>query len=805
MAYLALNVSLYKTDGTLITTVPTGMSAYYGQGVSNPTTSMRIGSNPTRVVVNNNQTVYFNFKLSFPSGATYTFDHWHCECNGATANSSTNPFASTASRNWTFTTPRTGTYIDAYIKAYLEFPHTVSYSKNSAAVIGQDIPDDTVTPGNSVTLPNPTGWSRSGYTFDSWNTSSDGSGTKYLSGATFTPEGDTTLYAQWVALQNYTVEFSKNSTSVIGTDISPISSYAGSTVTLPNPTGWSRPGYTFDSWNTVDDGSGVKYNANAGFTLSVPYTLLYAQWKSIKPQAYEVYFEKNNANVIGEQISPALVLAGQYLVVSAPTEWRVNGGTFKQWNTSSDGTGASYTPGATLTPSKDMVLYAIWDFSEENQGSYRTSPPCDHAWNFTTDPNDIYTDEYTQYRLHFITDYNQGPVEITYQYRNFPPPTGQVSSSTEEINNQSYTIVYFPSYFTGYASGSLYYYRKINKTGEVYSYSNATDIETFTFSAPAIAHCEFLGWYSQPENKEYPAPANPSQTTLTMLLTSSRQTTWGELRRYLKYNLWLRTDYSVSGSRYYSYNICLRYQGVRVKVLLNANGGNVSPWYIYTRYLAKYSLYSNLPTPVYSGYSFAGWYTSETGGTQVTDDTICYQYDTHILYAHWTSTTAHTLTFDATGGTVTTTSKTLTEGAPYGQLPTPTYANHSFQGWWTASSGGEQVSANTLMGDSDVTVYAHWDDTKIDIEFIGNGGIPTTQTKGYVAGVPYGILPTVARDSFLFDGWWTASEGGTQIFTSTIVDATIVTLYAHWRVPQSFDGIIWAYEKESQRDEFLLQ
>lgn len=44
-------------------------------------------------------------------------------------------------------------------------------------------------PSNSLT--------RTGYTFNGWNTSSDGSGTAYATGSTITPSGNVTLYAQW--------------------------------------------------------------------------------------------------------------------------------------------------------------------------------------------------------------------------------------------------------------------------------------------------------------------------------------------------------------------------------------------------------------------------------------------------------------------------------------------------------------------------------------------------------------------------------------------------------------------------------
>ena len=44
-------------------------------------------------------------------------------------------------------------------------------------------------PSNSLT--------RAGYTFNGWNTASDGSGTAYATGSAVTPSGNVTLYAQW--------------------------------------------------------------------------------------------------------------------------------------------------------------------------------------------------------------------------------------------------------------------------------------------------------------------------------------------------------------------------------------------------------------------------------------------------------------------------------------------------------------------------------------------------------------------------------------------------------------------------------
>ena len=69
---------------------------------------------------------------------------------------------------------------------------------------------------------------------------------------------------------------------------------------------------------------------------------------------------------------------------------------------------------------------------------------------------------------------------------------------------------------------------------------------------------------------------------------------------------------------------------------------------------------------------------------------------------------SYTLTYNANGGTVSPSSKTVTYTSTYGTLPTPTRSGYSFNGWFTASSGGSQVSSSTVMGAGNVTIWARW-------------------------------------------------------------------------------------------------
>jgi nitrogenase iron protein NifH len=45
--------------------------------------------------------------------------------------------------------------------------------------------------------------------------------------------------------------------------------------------------------------------------------------------------------------------------------------------------------------------------------------------------------------------------------------------------------------------------------------------------------------------------------------------------------------------------------------------------------------YGDLPAPTSAGKTFAGWFTEQSGGTQVKADTQVMFVDTQTLYAHW--------------------------------------------------------------------------------------------------------------------------------------------------------------------------
>lgn len=142
-----------------------------------------------------------------------------------------------------------------------------------------------------------------------------------------------------------------------------------------------------------------------------------------------------------------------------------------------------------------------------------------------------------------------------------------------------------------------------------------------------------------------------------------------------------------------------------IVVTFDSNGGSA----VTTENLVYYGqTYGELPIPSRDNHGFVGWFTEATGGTQITSESIVTSLVNQKLYAHW-APNQFTLTYDANGGSCSTATKALTFGDSFGTLPTPTRTHYTFEGWYTAASGGTQVSADTTPTTSDnVTVYAHW-------------------------------------------------------------------------------------------------
>ena len=155
--------------------------------------------------------------------------------------------------------------------------YTVSYHANDAT--SGTVPEaQTKTEGVDLTLAtNSVNLSRTGHSFAGWNTASDGGGTDYSEGATYTTNADVVLYAKWAA-SIYTVTFERQggiggSTRVTATFGLP----------MPTATAPTRKAKAFDGYYAGPEATGIRYytsDMESARTWDIPAdTELIASWR----------------------------------------------------------------------------------------------------------------------------------------------------------------------------------------------------------------------------------------------------------------------------------------------------------------------------------------------------------------------------------------------------------------------------------------------------------------------------------------------------------------------------------------------
>lgn len=154
--------------------------------------------------------------------------------------------------------------------------------------------------------------------------------------------------------------------------------------------------------------------------------------------------------------------------------------------------------------------------------------------------------------------------------------------------------------------------------------------------------------------------------------------------------------------------------------------------------------------PEKKGWVFGGYFSSVEGGG------VCYYNekgvsvrewdltDGKLLYAMWRPE-SHTVFFHAAGG-ISEESISLKTGETFGTLPTATRENYIFLGWYTELEGGDPVTEMDVMGETDVTLYAHWSE-KLMQNLVPDGFMEGNEEIREVS-IPKGVT-TISKDAFL--------------------------------------------------------
>ncbi|WP_313130830.1 InlB B-repeat-containing protein [Anaerocolumna sp.] len=232
-----------------------------------------------------------------------------------------------------------------------------------------------------------------------------------------------------------------------------------------------------------------------------------------------------------------------------------------------------------------------------------------------------------------------------------------------------------------------------------------------------------------------------------------------------------------------SHKIYAHWKPIQYNIYFNGNGGSINEDLKKVNYGDPYG---ELPLPERKDHYFKGWYTSPSGGSLISSESIVNTTTSTMLYARWSGNPSQVI-FNPNGGTVSTASRDVTYGGIYGLLPAPNKDGYIFEGWYLSDSDGTKIESTTRVNFiDDHTLYAHWTPSRYSIVLDNNDGSTNKSYKSILYGEKYGSLPTPNRYGYTFMGWFTSANGdGVQVTPSTIHNvASSDTIYAHWKPNQ---------------------
>jgi uncharacterized repeat protein (TIGR02543 family) len=494
-----------------------------------------------------------------------------------------------------------------------------------------------------------------------------------------------TVYAQFVGL-TYTITYNGNGNT--GGVVPPRGSVqvGGSAYVIDGATTPpTKTGYTFDGWYTTSTGTGgTSFAVGASYSTAANLNL-FAKWTAnTNAISYNANTGTGDVPTSGSYISGA---ATAYTVLAKPAGLTKTGSEFIGWNTAANGSGTSYSAGASLTTLTDTILYAQWGVSTYSYSYQLNGGTSAQPASGTAVYNTVITLPIAPTRNGFtFAGWNDGsPIALS---------TTSVTLTSNKILVAQWTAQSFSITYDGNTSTS----------GSVSAGAYVAGGVPYAIAANSFTKTgyNFIGWYTTANGTggaAYAVGAGYS-TTANLVL----------------YAQWAPASYTIT---------------------YNANGatsGTVPSAGTLTTG-TTFSASTNSGTLVKTGYEFAGWNTSAAGtGTPIAVSGVVTTTSNLILYANWTIISP-TITFNDGAATAALSVFPANTSAQYGSLYTlPTVdsatvistVNYIFTGW---SDGSATYNAGETyrMGTSNVIFTAQWV-ALFDVTYIYGNGV-TADTK----------------------------------------------------------------------------
>lgn len=502
-----------------------------------------------------------------------------------------------------------------------------------------------------ASLPTPT---RTGYVFGGWYLGANGSGEQithntYLTAFRNVADPDTHQVTAYASWNaaNYTVTFNYQ----YGLNSAGTTANTYQTVTFGTQYGTlptaTKANYIFGGWYTGTNGTGTKIESTTIYDVASNRTLN-AKWTSAN---FTVTFDPMSGSV--SPTTKAVVY--NTAIGTLPTPTRANY-IFKNWYTKQYSNGKLYVSTTSVTETSSFTLYADWISSSV-------------TLNF--DANGGTVSPSSQ-----VVEYNKAYGSLPVPYRQGYSFNGWYTLSSGGTLVSATTIVPTLSEHTIYAQWTL---RTFNITfnfddgnTQLIVYQRTVLQQYGTLPTATRTGYTQNGWWTSPKGDG------------TEILSTDMVALDNDITVY--------ADWTGDA-------ITVTFDGQGVEFEPNTIDATVG------------ELYGTLYTPTRPGYTLVGWYTEADGaGTQITSQSTVGIPESHTLYAYWTGNN-YTITFDAAGGAVSPSTKTVTYNEMFGDFPIPTKTHSLFTGWYYFDGTNEVLvkPSDTMLLMDNFTLTAHWE------------------------------------------------------------------------------------------------
>lgn len=545
-------------------------------------------------------------------------------------------------------------------KIYYTPSYQVTYDANGATTGSVPTDANYYTSGTSVTIEGNSGnLVKTGYNFAGWNGNASGTGTDYTPAGTFSISDNTTLYAKWTP-KNFSITYKDQGDAAFsGTHETgyPTSHTYNTATTLKEA---SKTGYTFGGWFTSSTctGSAVTELGATAYTADI---VLYAKWTinnhnitRTAPSHGSLSIKVGSADAVNTNTTSDY---NQTVVLTTTPDFGYYLTGLTVTKSDDPSTVVSVSNNTFTMPDYNVTITATYALrygligeaaDEENHGMPGTDVASAADFTFSSpnlvcarnlDPNTTYLFKVYDRARTALRGYTTENTVLetgdseelsgTYDLKLNTAGRGEYTFKITEVTNNveaypTVTVDRPTSYQLTLKHGNATDGHSYGGTVTAVATESATETAitdgqyvaaggSIAFTTTVPSGYTFGGWYSDDDyetayvdDDDVIEITDDGEGTHTLTISSIA----ADVAVYAKY----------TGNEY-----TLSYDAT-------TNGGNRID---VTKTVTMGRKYETLPTATRYGYTFMGWYTAPTDGTQVTDKTIVTIASNHTIYAQF--------------------------------------------------------------------------------------------------------------------------------------------------------------------------